>query len=550
MGQTPPASARSSSSRGAIAHIHGSSINSLRPPGPFNYYWVDDHINVAADIGSNCADIERSLRGAMLTVLGHGAINEAKFTPWCPRQKALGLIFDSQAGTVAMPASKIRVAQTVVAAALERTSLRRSDHRSLLGRLRHVVTCVRPARLFLQRLCQQECHLRWWQHVPVTEDMRADLHWWLSILRSPALNGVPLAYFGSCPEPDVVVEMDASDLAICTFVAADKLVLRYFFTPEERRLFHASKSDPSVGFDINYRELLSCAFAVHAWGQQWSSRRASTHGPPVHVRFKIDNMPAVAWQNKMAPRNDRAQTLIRLLGHWELVFGLRFSAMHVAGADNRIADAGSRSSHGSTMHTLFNELTRDWLQVPPPVDYRSALTTWFAWSTSRGIQPTLFGYTTDVKIQCITDFILHGFQHGYGSGRPVRGATISAVLHGVLHFFWSAALDFPSGHPQIRMLLKGISRLDAPPEIASKEKKFAWFALRAVDIAIFNSAGAATSVHIRLTVSKTNQRGAPTLLSRPMGIDTFKQYTRLCKESVETLATKIVSSQKRMQRLQ
>ncbi|KAE8891702.1 hypothetical protein PF003_g24438 [Phytophthora fragariae] len=178
---------------GAIAHIHGSSINLLRPPGPFNYYWVDDHINVAADIGSNCADVERSLRGAMVTVLGHGAINEAKFTPWCPRQKALGLIFDPQAGTVAMPASKIRVAQTVVAAALERTSLRRLDYRSLLGRLRHVATCVRPTRPFLQRLCQQERHLRRWQHVPVTEDMRADLRWWLSILRSPALNGVPLA---------------------------------------------------------------------------------------------------------------------------------------------------------------------------------------------------------------------------------------------------------------------------------------------------------------------------------------------------------------------
>ncbi|KAE8891540.1 hypothetical protein PF003_g24437 [Phytophthora fragariae] len=170
--------------------------------------------------------------------------------------------------------------------------------------------------------------------------------------------------------------MDASDLAICTFVAADKLVLRYFFTPEERRLIHASKSDPSVGFDINYRELLSCAFAVHAWGQQWSSRRASTHGPPVHVRFKIDNMSAVAWQNKTASRNHPAQTIIRLLGHWELVFGLRFSAMHVTGADNRIADAGSCSSHGSTMHTIFNELTRDWLEVPPPVDVASLEAIW------------------------------------------------------------------------------------------------------------------------------------------------------------------------------
>ncbi|KAE9161338.1 hypothetical protein PF004_g30859 [Phytophthora fragariae] len=398
----------------------------------------------------------------------------------------------------------------------------------------------------------------------------------------------------------------------------------------------------------------------------------------------------------MASRNHRAQTIIRLLGHWELVFGLRFSAMHVAGADNRIADAGSRAATSGCSESrsdLAFHLRAHSVANSTFSKYRSALKTWFAWSTSRGIQPTLFGYTTDAKIQCITDFILHGFQHGYGSGRPVRGATISAVLHGVLHFFRSAALDFPSGHPQIRMLLKGISRLDAPvrhkapvslqllercyrtldlampsdqalwgvlclsfffllrqSEIASKGKKFAWFALRAVDIAIFNSAGAtthiaheATSVHIRLTGSKTNQCGAPTLrmlnrsgypflcpvfgalcLLKPRralpheipaavfinekgrpdcvtsarvsdilqrvapsvggnpaefsahslraggathkyraGVDaltiqfhgrwasdTFKQYTRLCKESVETLATKIVSGQKLMQRLQ
>ncbi|KAE9045151.1 hypothetical protein PR001_g5091 [Phytophthora rubi] len=149
--------------------------------------------------------------------------------------------------------------------------------------------------------------------------------------------------------------MDASGLAICTSVPANKLVLRFFFTSEERRLTHASKSDPSVGFDINnYPALLQCT--------PGPSRRTRTLGPPVYVRFKIDNISAVAWLNKRASHNPRAQTLVRLLGHWELVFGLCISAIHVAGADNRIADAGSRSSHGSIMYTLYTELTRDWLQ--------------------------------------------------------------------------------------------------------------------------------------------------------------------------------------------
>ncbi|EGZ14076.1 hypothetical protein PHYSODRAFT_510373, partial [Phytophthora sojae] len=70
---------------GAIAFIHGVSSNLFQPRGLFNYYWVDDHINVAADVGSNCADAYISLRNAMITVLGDGAINEGQFTPWSTR---------------------------------------------------------------------------------------------------------------------------------------------------------------------------------------------------------------------------------------------------------------------------------------------------------------------------------------------------------------------------------------------------------------------------------------------------------------------------------
>ncbi|GMF51929.1 unnamed protein product [Phytophthora fragariaefolia] len=65
---------------GAIAYLHDRSVNVARGAGTFNYVWVDDHINVAADIGSNCADVEQSLRLAMTTALGHGAINEDKST--------------------------------------------------------------------------------------------------------------------------------------------------------------------------------------------------------------------------------------------------------------------------------------------------------------------------------------------------------------------------------------------------------------------------------------------------------------------------------------
>jgi hypothetical protein len=198
--------------------------------------------------------------------------------------------------------------------------------------------------------------------------MQHDLAWWSHILEAPALNGVPLSYFRSLPPPDVVVEMDASDDGLCALVAADRQALRYRFNPTERDLIQTTKTEPLTGFDINYRELLSCAFAVHTWGNGWASHEDGSHAEPVHVQFRIDNTSAVSWQNKMGSRNKRAQTVIRLLSHWKLAYGIRFSSVHVAGAENRIADAGSRSFCNSSSAHKYQDLTRGWLQVDPQVD--------------------------------------------------------------------------------------------------------------------------------------------------------------------------------------
>lgn len=193
--------------------------------------------------------------------------------------------------------------------------------------------------------------------------------------------------------------------------------------------------------------------------------------------------------------------------------------------------------------------------------YLKALRKWFIWCERRGISPTFQNESPPAIVQHITDFILRGFREGYGAGHRVRSSTISATLSGIRHFFVAAGSDFPCGHPHIRMLLKGIGRLDTPvqhkapvsihqlelclqslnlalpsdqalwgviclafffllrrSEIASLNKgNFAWFALKAEDIAILDHSGiptatpsAAASVHIRLVGSKTNQRGEPT----------------------------------------
>ncbi|KAG6580279.1 Secreted protein [Phytophthora cinnamomi] len=125
---------------GAVAYVHGSHTTDTIPDGFFNYHWVGDHINVAADIGTSCDDANRSLRYAMVAVLGADAINAKKFTDWNTRQRVLGLVFDSVAETVSMPPEKILKAREIVADAFAASSLSRQAYRSLMGSIRHGAT--------------------------------------------------------------------------------------------------------------------------------------------------------------------------------------------------------------------------------------------------------------------------------------------------------------------------------------------------------------------------------------------------------------------------
>ncbi|KAE9186556.1 hypothetical protein PF005_g20800 [Phytophthora fragariae] len=360
---------------GAVAYVHGSHTTDVFPDGIFNYHWVDDHINVAADVGTACDDADRSLRYAMVAVMGADAINAKKFTDWNTRQRVLGLVFDFEVETVSMPMEKILKARGIVAAAFAASSLSRKAYRSLMGNHRHVATCIRAARPFLQRLRQRESHLHRFQRVPVTPDMQQDLLWWWRVLHTPHLNGVSLEYFNALPAPDITVEMDASDYGLCALDVSSQAALTYRFTANERELIAAFKEGAPNGFDINFRELVSCAFAVHAWGRRWGCS-VGRNRRPRHVLFRIDNTSAVGWQNRLASRNPRAQVIIRLFSWWETSFQLRFSASHVAGTDSERADAGSRLAANPSYAAKFSSLTPGWSQVSPTVDIQGLADIW------------------------------------------------------------------------------------------------------------------------------------------------------------------------------
>ena len=183
---------------------------------------------------------------------------------------------------------------------------------------------------------------------------------------------------------------------------------------------------------------------------------------------------------------------------------------------------------------------------------------WSSWCRLRGHHPWLFGLTLDSQVSILSDFILHGHLHGFGSGFGIRSDTLRGYLQGVQHFFRASNLPFPSTHPQIRLLLQGLARADSPrhhkhpvslellgtclglldftkprdralwgvvclsfffllrrSEITSLARhEFQWFALKAKDLIVVDNQGlptrneqAASGVNLTLSGSKANQRG-------------------------------------------
>lgn len=309
--------------------------------------------------------------------------------------------------------------------------------------------------------------------VSVSESMRHDLVWWWRILQSPNLNGVPMRFCHALPPRDVVLEIDASDHGLCALDMAYDRLFTYEYSAYERELISDFKEHHIKEFDINFRELLSAAFAVFLWCKRWSYIKFDTQ---VHVHFRIDNTAVISWQTKMGSRNARARVLLRLFDHWEHSNRLR-SSSHIAGVASVLADLGSRLAGSAAQPGQFKLLTYGWChgsiqgitrflirsgKLSPlslrcllhHAKYRAAFDQWTNWCARVGHSAFVMKLSSKQRLRVTEGFIIHSSKIGYGSGPRLKSTTISAALHGVKHFFSAYGVDFPSDHKQIRMLIK------------------------------------------------------------------------------------------------
>lgn len=232
----------------------------------------------------------------------------------------LGIEIDSVAETLRLPADKFASILELLRAWSRFKWCRKKQLQSLIGVLHHACKVVWPGRTFLRRMIDLlKCFRKGDHPIRLNLEFRRDLQWWLKFFNQ--WNGISFFLVPSLePPPTVCVGSDASG-AIGYGAYLDT------------HWFNGKWSYQQTHLSIAYKELFPVVIAAQVWGHCWRRQR---------ILFRVDNQSVVAILNSRTSRDPQIMSLLRNLLFSAAHFSFTFSAEHVAGVRNGIADALSR----------------------------------------------------------------------------------------------------------------------------------------------------------------------------------------------------------------
>ena len=184
-----------------VPHLHrqaGSIINGVNTPFDVRFY-VDDGNAIEPDLGNRLELAETSLRSKIHDVFGPNSIQEDKTSQWSPLFTSLGYSWNLPEGTVSIPEMKLlRIKKELLRFSLL-SSASITEFRSLVGKLRHVATCCKPAGSLMALLGNGlSAHKvsSGKQQRRITTAMRSELQWWAAFLTPERFHNLPVEWLG------------------------------------------------------------------------------------------------------------------------------------------------------------------------------------------------------------------------------------------------------------------------------------------------------------------------------------------------------------------
>jgi hypothetical protein len=255
----------------------------------------------------------------------------------------LGLLIDSVRMEVRLEPERLVDLQRTITHWQSKTCYTRQQLQSLIGLLMFACKAIPPGRIFLHRMlallraipeCSHSTPLAATRPTPPSvhgfsadSDMRHDLAWWHSHLTS--WNGVSL--IRELRWTDTIVLRLTTDACLAGYGACyGNEWFQGHWTDDD--LVRARREQRE---SMPYLELMALLYAAATWGHLWARKR---------ILFLCDCDPVVQALTRHSSNLPETQQLERTLIWLAATHQFDYRVEHIAGADNRIADALSRFS--------------------------------------------------------------------------------------------------------------------------------------------------------------------------------------------------------------
>ncbi len=228
-----------------------------------------------------------------------------------------------------LPHDKLNQARTLLKNWRKRSSCQLRELQSLIGVLQFACRVIAPGRTFLRRMIALTCGVKQPYHfVRLTSGFYKDLAVWVVFLKH--WNGISLFLESEqLPSPSLQLYTDAAgSIGFGGYLAG-----RWF----QGHWLPKQNINKKSGISIVWQELYPIYLACRLWGAQWTTKR---------IVFFCDNESVVHILNQKTSKSQKIMDLLRPIVLCTLENNFTFTAKHVRGLDNSIADSLSRFQMG------------------------------------------------------------------------------------------------------------------------------------------------------------------------------------------------------------
>ena len=254
----------------------------------------------------------------------------------------LGINIDIARNVLSIDSNKLQAIYDECCMVRHKKKLSKKGMQSLLGKLIYIHKCVKPARIFINRIL----HLfrtTTGRTILLSESFYRDIEWFVRFLAS--FNGTTYIQRDMMTHADSLY-LDASLMGIGGFWAS-----RVYTSP-----LHLL---PVQGLTIVHDEMVNFIIALRLWGHFWSYSR---------VNIFSDNLAVVQVVKSGKTKDMFLVACIRNIWLLTAVHDIELEATHIPGAKNEVADLLSRlHADNNINYKLLRKLQQEfiWDYVPP-----------------------------------------------------------------------------------------------------------------------------------------------------------------------------------------